>query len=169
MGRQDDKVKTMALALLNYADDEGYFYADPAAIRSFARPFDDQSTTTRVCLQQLMKIEYLFIRQHETRGYIGFIIKFLDHQKIDRPKASVIKKFYDDSIPTVALLEIDDSSTIDRAGKEGNVKEIKTTPSARKARGGVNNSQVAKAAGESRHSRLQQIIEGWYRDWAGAE
>ncbi len=168
MGRQEDAVKTMAIALLNWADDEGYFYADPSSIRSFARPFDDASTMTLRCLEQLMKIEYISIRLHESRGYIGKVTNFLEHQRIDRPKPSVIKRFYDEAIPTINLRSIDDSSTIDRAGKEGNVKEEETKPSARKARG-VNNSQVAKAAGQTRHSRLQGMIARWYEEWAGTE
>ena len=174
MGRQDDKVKTMALALLNWADDEGYFYADPSAIRSFARPFDDESTTTLVCLQQLMKIEYISIRLHELRGYIGHITSFLEHQRIDRPKSSVIKRFYEESTPTINLRRIDDESTIDRAGKERNVKEIKekipAAPSARGAKEGKPDStQVAKAQCDNRHNRSEQIVKGWYQDWAGVE
>jgi hypothetical protein len=171
MGRQKDDVKTMGIALLNYADDEGYFYADPASIRSFARPFDDQSTTTLVCLQQLMKIEYIEICLHPVRGYVGKVINFLDHQRIDRPKGSVIKKFFDVAIPTINLGCVGDESTIDRAGKERKGKEQEEQkPSARKTRGaGVNNSQVSKAAGETRHSRLMEATKQWFKEWAGTD
>lgn len=170
MGRQKDDVKTMAIALLNLADDEGYFYADPSTIRSFARPFDDDSKITLGCLQQLLKIEYLEVRQHQTRGFIGRITGFLDHQRVDKPKPSVIKKFHDQAVSVIVLGLIQEPSKNVPAGKEGNGKEEVQKPSARKTRGAeVNNSQVSKAAAETRHSRLREATKEWFKEWAGTE
>lgn len=170
MGRQKDEVKTMAIALLNWADDEGYFYADPATIRSFGRPFDDDSKTTLGCLQQLLKIEYLEVRQHSLRGFIGRIVSFLEHQRVDKPKSSAIKKFYDQAVSVIVLGLIHEPSKIIPAGKEGKGKEEEQKiPASPKARGTPNASQVAKAQSDSRHNRSQQLVMGWYREWAGIE
>lgn len=171
MGKQTDEVKTMAIALLNLADDEGYFYADSANIRSFARPFDDKSTTTQRCLDQLMKIEWIEVRQHNSRGYVGKIPTFLEHQKIDRPKPSKIKQFFDASTSLIHPRIIDEESTTNRSGKErkGKEQEEEPKPSARSARGVSNSSQLAKAQCETRHNRCHQLIMGWYLDWAGIE
>lgn len=128
MGRQEDCVKTMAISLLNWSDDHGYFYADPAAIRSFARPFDDDSKMTLGCLQKLMEIEYLEVRQHTSRGFIGRVVSFEDHQRVDKPKPSTIKKFYDESVSVIVLGSIRDESKINPAGKEGKGKELKEEP-----------------------------------------
>lgn len=170
MGRQKDEVKTMGIALLNLSDDEGYFYADPSTIRSFARPFDDDSKITLGCLQQLIKIDYLEIRQHPVRGFIGRVLSFLEHQRVDKPKPSVIKKFCDAAVPVIVLGLIQEPSEINPAGKEGNGKEEdQKIPASPKARGTSNASQVAKAQADSRHNRSQQLLMGWYRDWAGIE
>lgn len=39
----------------------------------------------------------------------------------------------------------------------------------RRAQGKPNSTQVAKASGETRHTRSQQIVQGWYREWAGVD
>jgi hypothetical protein len=44
-------------------------------------------------------------------------------------------------------------------------EEHSAAPSA----GGFNNSAAAKSTGETRHTRVKQIIQGWYQDWAGEE
>lgn len=95
MARQDDSTKLLALGLLNYADDEGYFYADEKLIRSSLRPFDDDSTIVRRSLERLLKIGYLSIVEHDTHGLIGCIVSFASHQRVDRPKPSNIKALYD--------------------------------------------------------------------------
>ena len=51
-----DASRLMALAILNYADDHGYFLADARAVRSFARPFDDDSTISRAALDDLSRV-----------------------------------------------------------------------------------------------------------------
>lgn len=118
MGKIDDSSKCLALALLNFADDEGYFLADPNLVRSSCRPFDDDSTTIRRCLDVLSKAEWIEVKTHPTHGPIGLVVNFVDHQKIDRPKPSSISTYF---------LDVD--STIDRrliaVGMEGNGMEGK--------------------------------------------
>jgi hypothetical protein len=103
MLKQSDFNKLLAIALLNYADDEGYFYADDDLIRGSLFP-KEQSTKIRRAIDDLSRIGYLTVKIHVTHGPIGFIDSFAKHQKIDRPKQSKIKDLY----------TIDDESTIDR-------------------------------------------------------
>jgi len=116
IGRLDDYVKTMALALLNLADDEGYFLADPILVRNFARPFDEDSTITRRALEALSIAEWIALSEHPSHGPIGLILNFRKHQKIDRPTPSKISIYFDSSIPRRAL---DEPSSLEGKGREG--------------------------------------------------
>jgi len=120
IGKQDDATKLMAISLLNFADDEGFFHAEPNLVRGFCRPFDDNSTITRRCLDNLSKINYISICENENYGPIGKIEKFLDHQRIDRPNDSKLKDYYS----TNNRRTIDEQSTLERKGK-GREKEGK--------------------------------------------
>ena len=122
MGRLEDAAKALALALLNMADDEGYFLADPALVRSFARPFDDDSTIARRCLDTLSKAGWIEVREHPVHGPIGLVINFRDHQAIDRPKASKIKDYFS----TIDRRQIDETSPLEQG--TGNREQGTCTP-----------------------------------------
>lgn len=91
LGSCDDFCRLLALALLNYADDEGYFLANPAIIRGAVFPFMDDHTKIRGSLDELVKVGYLEIGVANDGRNIGRIINFRKHQKIDRPQSSKIK------------------------------------------------------------------------------
>lgn len=103
MQRQSDATKLLAIGLLNMADDEGYFFADPKAVRNAIRPNDDDSRITTVSLQDLSKIGFIEMKEHPTHGMIGLIKSFTTHQVINKPKPSKIKHLFDSSIDTVSL------------------------------------------------------------------
>ena len=115
MARQSDATKLLAVGLLNHADDHGYFFADPAAVRSSLRPFDDDSTIVRRSLDDLSRIGYIETRKHPTHGVVGFIVSFSTHQRVDRPKDSIIKELFDS---TINRRSIDDQSSLEGKGKE---------------------------------------------------
>lgn len=119
MGRQDDATKCMALALMNYADDHGYFYADIALVKAFARPFDDESTTCRRTLSRLQEIGFISIYEHPLRGPIGRIVNFDQHQRVDKPKPSEIKEFFVHDDSTTDPRQIQDASCLEGKGMEG--------------------------------------------------
>jgi hypothetical protein len=122
IGRLDDAAKMLAIALLNMADDEGYFLADPILIRNFARPFDEDSTITRRSIAQLEKSGWIEVSEHDSHGNIGRVVNFVSHQIVDRAKPSKIKDYFDS---TNIRRFIDDQSTLEGKGKEGN-REGKT-------------------------------------------
>ena len=123
MSKQSDSTKLLAIGLLNVADDEGYFFAEPRMIRNAIRPLDDDSRITTVSLRELSEIGYISINNHPTHGAIGSIPSFLIHQVINKPKASKIKALFMEGINTVS---IPDQYCLEGNGREGN-KEGKGT------------------------------------------
>jgi len=117
MSRQSDSTKLLAIGLLNVADDEGYFFAEPRMIRNAIRPLDDDSRITTVSLRELSEIGYISINNHPTHGAIGSIPSFLIHQVINKPKASKIKALFMEGINTVS---IPDQYRLEGKGKERN-------------------------------------------------
>lgn len=120
MMRLDDLSRLLAIALLNVADDEGYFYADEDVIRGQVFPKKD-STNIRRALDELSRTGYLSVHEHPTHGKIGHIVSFASHQRVDRPNSSKIKGFYDS---TNVRRIIDEDSTTEqgtgnREGKGG--------------------------------------------------
>ena len=118
MASLSDAAKLLAIGLLNYCDDEGYFSCNPVLIRSALMPFADDSSIARRLLADLSRIGYIKLGKRSDDGRsVGWVVNFLIHQRIDRPKASEIKGFF----------TLDDASTtprrlIDGEGKgmEGN-------------------------------------------------
>lgn len=139
MGKQPDDVKLMAIALLNYADDFGYFYAEANLVRAFARPFDDSSATSQRCLDELSRIGYIDVYEHPERGPIGLVVAFGDHQKVDKPKASRIKQFHSATNPR----RIDDASALEGKGKEWKGWDV--TPPSLSTDQGLDPVDVARA------------------------
>jgi hypothetical protein len=126
IGRLEDGVKTLALALLNFADDEGYFLADPILIRNFARPFDEDSTNTRHYLDVLSNIGWIEVKNGSDHGQIGRVVNFKKHQKIDRPSASKIMIYFDSTNPRRIL---SDGSLLEQGtGNREQGKEIPPKP-----------------------------------------
>ena len=83
--------RLLAIALLNYADDEGYFLANEALVRGECFPFDEDSTSIRGGLAELSRIGYLVLGKTSEGQRIGLVLNFLEHQKIDKPSPSKLK------------------------------------------------------------------------------
>lgn len=81
----------LAAALLNYADDEGYFNANPKLVQAACCPLRELSVTVHESLNELARIGYLRFGKGDDGKTYGHIITFLDHQVINRPKPSKIK------------------------------------------------------------------------------
>lgn len=85
-----DKARLLAVGLLNYADDEGFFNANPALIQAAIFPFDTSSNITGMLLELSRKAKYVAFGEAEGKKY-GQVVNFLEHQVISHPKASKIK------------------------------------------------------------------------------
>lgn len=119
MARQDPEVRLLALALLNYADDEGYFLADPMLVRGACCPFVESSSTIRRWLARLSDVGWIALSSETPHGVIGMVVNFEEHQKIDRAKPSQIKTYWIDDESTIDRRLIDDASLLEGKGKEG--------------------------------------------------
>lgn len=106
-----------AAALLNYADDEGYFNANPALIKAELFPLREPSLDIHVMLSELSRIGYLRLCKGPKGKTFGHVVNFSVHQRVNRPTASKIKE----------LIEITDDSVSTQepliAGKERKGKE----------------------------------------------
>lgn len=94
MVHQHDSVRLLAIALLNIADDEGYFLAAPGYIRSQVWPLTESSVSAHDALITLAEISYIEIKKHPTHGEIGCVLNFKKHQHINRPSPSKLKSYY---------------------------------------------------------------------------
>jgi len=110
----------LAASLLNYADDEGYFNANEKLITAECCPLRDLSVTIHGSITSLCEIGYIRIGHSKDGKRYGHIINFLEHQVINRPKASKIKDLdvvWDSSVNSHGL--ISDESHPEGKGMEG--------------------------------------------------
>lgn len=82
----------LAAALLNYADDEGYFNANPKLIQAECCPLREPSVSIQDSLRKLSNVGYLKLGTGEDGKQYGRIEKFKEHQRINRPTESKINK-----------------------------------------------------------------------------
>jgi hypothetical protein len=125
----------LAAALLNYSDDEGFFNANPALVKAECCPLRDDSTTVRRALDELSNIGYLRLFQGTDGKCYGHVVKFKDHQRVDRPKASKIRTL-DPSM--IDRRQIDDESTEEGKGREQGTGKGNTSSTS--AAGGTSNA-----------------------------
>jgi hypothetical protein len=92
--------RLVAIALLNYADDHGYFMANPKLIHGNLFPFEEDSKKVPRSIQELSRVGYLELGKDEKGRDVARVINFTKHQRVDKPKPSIIKEnctFQDES------------------------------------------------------------------------
>jgi hypothetical protein len=123
----DEKLATVseatllvAIGLLNLADDEGYFNANPKLIDAFIFPLRESSMSTHGAITELSNIGYIEVfKCLKNEKDIGLVKNFLTHQVISRPTASKLAPIVDltsSSLNTHGV--ITDNSLTERKGKE---------------------------------------------------
>lgn len=110
----------LAAALLNYADDEGYFNANPGLIKAECSPLREPSVSIQDSLKMLEGIGYLRLGKASDGKRYGHILTFAEHQVVNRPTPSTIKNL---PIEWNAHGIISDRSLPEKEGKgrEGNL------------------------------------------------
>jgi hypothetical protein len=144
-----DFARLLAIGLLNYADDHGFFWANSLMVRGALFPFEEDSTKVRRSLEQLSGIGYLRLGVMPDGREVGHVINFKKHQRVDKPQDSEISplaEFQDRS--KITPRTISDELPLDRKGLEGNGKD----PS-------------PKAPGDARH---HEIMSRWGAAYAAA-
>ena len=86
-----EATRMLAAALLNHADDEGYFNANPALVKSECVPLREPSVSVHDSLKQLSNAGYIRLGKGEDGKRYGCIVKFAEHQRVNRPTPSKIK------------------------------------------------------------------------------
>ena len=123
----DEKLATVseasllvAIGLLNLADDEGYFNANPKLIDAFIFPLRESSMSTHGAITELLNIGYIEVYKCiKNEKSIGLVKNFSSHQVISRPTASKLAPIVDltnHSASTHGVI-MEDSLT-ERKGKE---------------------------------------------------
>ncbi|MGL6332461.1 hypothetical protein ACJ0V8_015165 [Proteus mirabilis] len=109
----------LAIGLLNYADDEGYFNANPKLIKAAVFPIRETSRSIPVLLQELSNCGYISLFSAQNGKHFGLINNFTKHQVVNKKTPSKIKEMnllpYDYGSDTVGL----------PLGKEGKGRERK--------------------------------------------
>jgi hypothetical protein len=82
----------LAIGLLNVADDEGYFNANPRLIQSEVFPLRDLSSSVRRLLVELSMVGYLETFFGDNNKVYGRVVNFEIHQRIDKKRSSEIKE-----------------------------------------------------------------------------
>lgn len=118
-----------AIALLNFADDKGYFVCNHLVIRGELFPFEEDSTNVRRAIEDLSRIGFISVGKADNGKTYGHIVNFTDHQRVDRPQASEIAGLdivWNDS--TNVRRKIDEPSTTEAEAdteKEGKRKAVR--------------------------------------------
>ena len=124
LAEQPSDTRLLALGLLNQADDEGYFKANPAILKGAIFPLSETSVSVQVMLTQLSKIGYIKIYNGSDSRQYGHVVNFVKHQVVNRPSASKIKQLINFSEESVNYHgEVTDHSLEERKGKEQGKEE----------------------------------------------
>lgn len=117
MSRLPYDTRILALGLLNLADDEGYFDADPDYIRG-AVLFREDSSNVRRMLDELSRSQWITLCGTRERP-IGRVVNFRKHQRVDRPQPSRLKQYALDESSTNDRRALDDQSTQEQGTGKG--------------------------------------------------
>ena len=117
MSRLAYDTRILALGLLNLADDEGYFDADPDYIRGSVL-FREDSSNVRRMLDELSRSEWITLCGRPERP-IGRVVNFRKHQRVDRPQPSRLKQYALDESSSNDRRTLDDQSTQEQGTGKG--------------------------------------------------
>lgn len=152
----------LAAALLGYADDEGYFNANPALVKSECLPLRESSVSTQDSLRQLANIGYIQLGRGADGKRYGQVVKFDEHQRVNRATDSKIKAIgvvWEDSSSTHEGLS--ESSPPEgkgrEQGKEGKGSSLRSESSPQLTLTGT--TPPAADAKAKTKARIQQIAE----------
>jgi hypothetical protein len=119
----------LAAALLNHADDEGYFNANPGLVKAACCPLREPSVSVQDSIISLVSAGYLRIGSASDGKRYGQVVSFDNHQRVNRPTPSKIKALqivWDGSLQPHAQITATSSPERNREqGKEGKGEEPK--------------------------------------------
>lgn len=117
LAQLDDFTRLLAIGLLNYADDDGYFNANPGLIRSALFPLRDESGSVPVAITHLSNAGYVKLYHGSDGRTYGHVVNFEKHQVINKWKSSKIKPL---CVEEAGLLHLSGSPTVVLPSGTGN-------------------------------------------------
>lgn len=153
LARQSDDVRLLALAVLNLADDEGFFYADAALVRAFAFPFTESSLSTHNALNRLSELGWIALKNTLAHGLVGVVVNFRKHQRINRPSPSKIKAYF------LSESSVNDHGTV--GAGTGNREQGKEVPPKPPKGGRRSRSQIDGAFPEGVRDVVNHLFPLW--------
>lgn len=116
----------LAVGLLGHADDEGYFRANPALVKSVVFPLREPSVSIHDMLSELSDIGFIKLFKGSDGKDYGLVCNFVKHQRVNRATPSKIKELVTLTECSVSpQKQLTDDSSPERKGKEGKGKEGK--------------------------------------------
>lgn len=116
----------LAIGLLNYADDEGYFKFHPKLIEASIFPLRELSLSIHGMLSELSNMGFITLHEGSDGKKYGHISNFLKHQRVNRPAPSKISpilcKTLDNESSVMPHEQISDDSLTERNREQG--KEV---------------------------------------------
>ena len=123
MARLDAPTQLLAVGLLNYADDDGYFYGNPLLVAGALRPFEGMQgvVAVREDLKKLQKCGWIVFARNKSHGLIGRVVNFRKHQRINRRTPSKLSEYLSEQLrePLTEPLTTNVSERL-TPGREGN-------------------------------------------------
>ena len=116
MAQLPAETQLMALALLNMADDHGYFEADPRIIRGSVMPFREDLTSVSRDLRELVRAGWVELRTTPGHGAVGRVVNWARHQRVAHPAKSKLQVYFDASDASGESLE--DLTSVSREPRE---------------------------------------------------
>ena len=160
----------LAAALLNYADDEGYYNAHPGLVRSECCPLREPSVSIHDSLTALSRIGFVELFDGTDGKRYGRVVKFDDHQRVNRPTPSKIKGLRvvgEHSVTTHAQLSESSPPEGNREGKrnreqgtgDGSSRRSDSSPAQPEDRPAELTLSAPVAVADRRAERLAQVTD----------
>jgi hypothetical protein len=109
----------LAAALLNYADDEGFFNANHKLIQAECSPLREPSVSIHDSLNLLVQIGFIRLGLGANGRHYGHVVSFNDHQVINRPTPSKISELdIDWDASLITHTQLSEPSLPERKGRE---------------------------------------------------
>lgn len=146
LSSEPEATHMLAAALLNHSDDEGYFQANPGLVKAACCPLREPSVSIHDSLIRLQKCGYIRLGVGKDGKRYGQVVKFDEHQRVNRPTPSKIKALgvaWEDSVTTHTQLTEDSPPERNREqGREGkeesSLRSESSSPKASDSQSGKN-------------------------------
>ena len=155
--------RLVAIALLNYADDEGIFLANERVFKGALFPFDND-LDVRGAFQELSNNGFVAFVEHSGKT-LGKILNFRLHQRIDKPQKS---RFHAENVVfgDIPRTLQEDSTNIPRTFQESSMTEVE-----REVEREVEEGSGSRKGKKERASRSGPLIPSFddFAAWAESE